>query len=176
VPGQAAPLTASGSGSAPAPTATPTATPTAFRNVTMTGSGLSITFPVPDGWAVAQSRTDDRSRTDATVGDEVLLRIDLTARGTGTARAGAEGVEAAIRPNRPKYARLGLADVAGVGDDAVDWSFRYELDGTPARVIDRQLLSGPGGIAVYLRASAAAYDRYLPVWQRTTRDLAIRTS
>lgn len=173
VPGPAAPLTRSGS--APATGPVPSGTP-AFRAVSMSGSGLSITFPVPDDWTVARSRTADLSRTDAALGGEILLRVDLTARGTGTARDGAESVETSIRPHRPGYTRLGLADVAGVGDDAVDWTFRYVLDGTPARVIDRQILSGPGGIAVYLRAPAASYDRYLPVWQRTTRDLDIRTS
>ncbi|HEY6745032.1 MAG TPA: hypothetical protein VI357_04865 [Mycobacteriales bacterium] len=174
VPGSAAPLTRSGS--APSSGPRPSATPGAFRAVSMSGSGLSITFPVPDDWTVAQSRTAELSRTDAALGDEVLLRVDLTARGTGTARSGAEGVEAAIRPHRPSYTRLGLADVAGVGDDAVDWSFTYDLDGRPARVIDRQILSGRGAVAVYLRAPAASYDRYLPLWQRTTRDLDIRTS
>jgi hypothetical protein len=177
VPGQAAPLTATGSPAATAPTPTATPTPTAFRTVNMTGAGLSITFPVPDDWTLDRSSTGELSRTDAAVGGEVLLRVDLTARGSGTARAGAESVEASIKPHRPGYARLGIADVDGVGDDAVDWSFRYELaGGTPARVIDRQILSGPGGIAVYLRAPAASYDRYLPVWQRVTRELVIRTS
>jgi eukaryotic-like serine/threonine-protein kinase len=179
VPGQAAPLTATGSPAptTPTPTPTPSATPTAFRTVTMTGAGLSITFPVPDDWSLDQSRTGELSRTDAAVGAEVLLRVDLTARGSGTARAGAESVEASIKPHRSGYTRLGIADVDGVGDDAVDWSFRYQLaGGTPARVIDRQILSGSGGIAVYLRAPADSWDRYLAVWQRTTRDLSITTS
>ena len=174
VPGQAAPLTRSGS--APVPTSTPGTTPTAYRTVSMTGSGLSITFPVPEGWALEQTDDGERSRTDATLGDEVLLRIDLTARGTGTARQGAAGIEGDIRPRRAGYTRLGLTDVQGVGDDAVDWSYRYVLDGTPARVIDRLIVSGPGGVAAYLRAPVASWARYSAVWQRTTRDLVIMTS
>jgi eukaryotic-like serine/threonine-protein kinase len=143
----------------------------------MTGSGLSITFPVPDGWTIARSTTPDLSRTDAAVGADVLLRVDLTAGGTGTARSATEGLEADLAPGRPSYTRLDIADVAGAGDDAVDWTFTYDLDpGRPTRVIDRMIRSGPGAIAVYLRAPAELYDRYLPVWQRTTRDLTIRTS
>jgi hypothetical protein len=142
----------------------------------MTGSGLSITFPVPDAWTISSSRTADLSRTDVKVGDDVLLRVDLTAPAPGTARAGAEAAEARIRPGRPNYRRLGLTDVTDVGDDAVDWTFSYDLNGTPARVIDRQIVSGPGGIAVYLRAPARDYARYLPVWQRTAGELDIRTS
>jgi hypothetical protein len=191
VPGAAAPITATGtvgpsSGPAtPSPTAgssgpTPAATPpvpvpTAFKTVTMTGSGLTISFPVPSAWTVTSSRTDELSRTDAKVGDELLLRVDLTARGTGTAREGAEAVEASIRANRPNYERLDIAEVPGVGDDAVDWTFTYDQAGTPAEVIDRQILSGPGGVAVYLRAPAQFYGRYLPVWQRTARELTMRT-
>jgi hypothetical protein len=187
VPGPAAPLTASGTASgtptgSPKPTTPatttppPSATPTTFRTVSMTGGGLTITFPVPTGWDVSRDDADGRTTTDATVRDEVLLRVDLTARGPGTARDGAERNEATIKPRRAGYARLGIADVGGVGDDAVDWTYRYELDGTPARAINRQILSGPGGIAVLLRAPAASYDRYLPVWQRVVDELDIRTS
>lgn len=172
VPGPAAPLTATASPATPAPGATPTA----FRTVSMNGSGLSVTFPVPDDWTAAQSRTAALSRTDVKLGDDVLLRVDLTARGQGTARAGAEAAEAAIRPDRPNYRRLGLESVTDTGDDAVDWTFSYDLDGTPARVIDRQIVSGPGGIAVYLRAPARDYARYLPVWQRAAGELLVRTS
>jgi hypothetical protein len=172
VPGPAAPLTATGSPSTPAPSATPTA----FRTVSMIGSGLSITFPVPDSWTISGSRTTALSRTDVKVGDDVLLRVDLTARGPHSARAGAQATEASIKPGRPNYRRLGLAEVTDVGDDAVDWTFSYDQDGTPARVIDRQILSGPGGVAVYLRAPARDYARYLPVWQRTAGELTIRTS
>jgi hypothetical protein len=191
VPGAAAPITATGTvgpspgPATPSPTAgssgpTPAATPpvpvpTAFRTVTMTGSGLTISFPVPSAWTVASSRTDELSRTDAKVGDDLLLRVDLTARGTGTAREGAEGVEAAIRPDRPTYERLDIAEVPGVGDDAVDWTFTYDQAGTPSEVIDRLILSGPGGVAVYLRAPVQFYGRYLPVWQRTARELTITT-
>lgn len=168
VPGPAAPLTATASPATPAPSA--------FRNVSMTGSGLSITFPVPADWTATRSRTADLSRTDVKLGDDVLLRVDLTDRGKGTARAGAEAAEAAIEPGRPNYRRLGLETVTDAGDDAVDWTFSYDLDGTPARVIDRQIVSGPGGIAVYLRAPARDYARYLPVWQRTAGELSVRTS
>jgi hypothetical protein len=184
VPGPAAPLTATASPTTSpttSPTASPTTpasstTPTAFRNVSMAGFGLSITFPVPDAWTLSRSQTDTLTRTDVKVGDDVLLRVDLTAREPGTARAGAEAAETRIKPLRPNYRRLGLADVDGAGDDAVDWTFSYDLDGTPARVIDRQIASGPGGVAVYLRAPARDYARYLPVWQRTARELSITTS
>jgi hypothetical protein len=142
----------------------------------MTGAGLTITFPVPDAWTISGSRTAELSRTDVAVGDEILLRVDLTAHGTGTARAEAEAAEAAIRPGRPNYQRLGIATVPGVGDDAVDWTFSYDVDGAPARVIDRLIRSGPGRVAVYLRAPAGSYGRYLPVWLRTARELSIRTS
>jgi hypothetical protein len=141
----------------------------------MAGSGLSLTFPVPDAWTLSSSRIPALSRTDVAAGDDVLLRVDLTARGTGTARGGAEGAEADLSSARPSYRRLDIADVPGVGDDAVDWSFGYDQDGAPARVIDRQILAGPGMVAIYLRAPAASWARYLPVWQRAAEDLVIRT-
>lgn len=187
VPGPAAPLTATGTPtstqSAPStPAGTPSASPAKtqapadLRIVTMTGAGLSLTFPVPDSWTLTSSRTAALSRTDVALADKVLLRVDLTARETGTARSGAEGAEAGLSSSRPGYRRLDIADVAGVGDDAVDWLFSYDQDGTPARVVDRQILSGAGMIAVYLRAPTASWARYLPVWQRTATDLVIAPS
>ena len=175
VPGPAAPLTASPSTTAPAG-GTPTGpTPAGFRTVSMTGSGLTITFLVPDDWTVARSRTADLARTDAGVGDAVLLRVDLTARSTGTARSWVEGNEADNMHLRPAYDRRDIVDVRGVGDDAVDWTFSYDQAGTPVQVIDRKILSGPGEVAVYLRAPVGDYARYLPVWRRATTALLIRT-
>lgn len=187
VPGPAAPLTATGSPAATTPPpgtgATPSGTtpsgtsPAGFRNVSMTGFGLTIAFPVPVAWTVVQPRaTPDLARTDAKVGDAVLLRVDLTARSTGTARSWVEGNEADNRRLRPAYDRRDVVDIRGVGDDAVDWTFTYNQGDTPVQVIDRKILSGPGEVAVYLRAPAASYARYLPAWQQAVGALVIRTS
>jgi hypothetical protein len=191
VGGAAAPLTASGgprvsttppsrtpAGGTQSPTPTPPApVPTEFTTARMTGFGLTITFPVPADWQRSTAGSSDAlSRTDAKVGDDLLLRVDLTDRGPGTAREVAERVEAGGRANRPNYERLGITDVPGVGDDAVDWRFTFDLAGRPVQVIDRQIVAGTGSVAVYLRAPVEFYGHYLPVWQRTAEGLTIRTS
>lgn len=181
VPGNAAPITGSptAAGAAPPTAATPTGSPLPsvpadFRPLTMTGFGVSVTLPAPSGWTRKPSSVTGRDRTDVDLQNpEVLLRIDLTARGRGSAEAGAVRNESAAR--LAGYRRLGIVSVPGVGDDAVDWTFTFERDGT-RRVVDRQILSGTAAVAVYYSAPENLYARYLPVWQRAVRDLEIRTS
>lgn len=177
VPGNAAPITGSATGSRPAtPSGSPLPpVPTDFRALTMTGSGVSVTVPVPSGWARKPgSPTTGVDRTDVDLQDpEVLLRIDLTARGPGSAQAAALRTESGTQLT--SYRRLGITAVPGVGDDAVDWTFTFERDGT-RRAVDRQILSGTATVAVYFSAPRDLYARYLPVWQRAVREVEIRTS
>lgn len=179
VPGNAAPITGSPAGATPPTRPTPSGSPlppvpSDFGALTMTGSGVTVTLPVPAGWTRKPSSANGLDRTDVDLQDpEVLLRVDLAARGQGSAEAGAIRNESATR--LAGYRRLGITAVPGVGDDAVDWTFTFERDGT-RRVVDRQILSGTAGVAVYYSAPQDLYARYLPVWQRAVRDLKITTS
>jgi hypothetical protein len=140
--------------------------------VTTTGFGVTVTAPAPAGWTSTPSRSDALIRTDVGLQDpEVLLRIDLSARGPGSAEDAAVRNESATRLEG--YRRIGITKVAGVGD-AVDWAFTFERDGT-RQVVDRQILAGTAAVAVYYSAPSALYQRYLPVWERAVRDLAITT-
>jgi hypothetical protein len=103
----------------------------------------------------------------------VVLRIDLSDRGTGSAEDAAVRNEAAA--SLPGYRRLAITPVPGVGDDAVDWAFTFVRDGR-RQVVDRQILAGTARIAVYYSAPVALYQRYLPVWQRAAQGLTITTS
>lgn len=197
VPGAAAPVTATApagttptasvpTGGTPIPTgsARPSSTPTPtaslppvpvdYETLRMSGFGVGVALPVPVGWTRTPSSTGGLIRTD--VGLEsptVVLRIDLSARGAGSARDAAVRNEAAT--TLPGYRRLGITPVPGVGDDAVDWAFTFVRDGR-RQVVDRQILAGTAGIAVYYSAPVALYQRYLPVWQRAARGLTITTS
>lgn len=181
VPGTAAPITGSPApaGASPPAAATPTGSPLPplpadFRALTMTGFGVSVTLPVPSGWSRKPGSPTGLTRTDVDLQNpEVLLRIDLSARGQGSAEAGAIRNETTAA--LAGYRRLDITSVQDVGDDAVDWTFTFERDGT-RRVVDRQILSGTAGVAVYYSAPQDLYARYLPVWQRAVRDLEIRTS
>jgi hypothetical protein len=181
VPGNAAPITRSPTpaGSTPATTASRTGSPlppvpTDFRALEMSGFGVSITLPVPSDWTSKPSKSGGLDRTDVVLQNpEVLLRVDLSARGQGTAEAGAVRIESATQ--LAGYKRLDITPVPGVGDDAVDWTFTFERDGT-RQVVDRQILSGAAGVAVYYSAPQDLYERYLPVWQRAVRGLRITAS
>lgn len=180
VPGAAAPITATASPSAsPSASAGPSGTglppvPTEFSPLRTSAFGVSVTLPVPTDWTSKPSRTGELDRVDVDLEDpEVFLRIDVTARGPGSAEEGARRNESTSR--LPGYHRIGITAVDGVGDDAADWAFRFERDGT-RQVIDRQIVAGDGGIAVYYSAPEPLYQRYLPVWQRAVDQLAITTS
>jgi hypothetical protein len=140
----------------------------------MDGFGVTVTVPVPADWVRKPSSTGGLIRTDVDLEDpQVLLRIDLSARGAGSAADGAVRNEAGAA--LPGYRRLAISPVSGVGDDAVDWSFTFVRGGL-RQVVDRQILAGTAGIAVYYSAPSGLYQRYLPVWQRAVRQLTITTS
>jgi hypothetical protein len=172
-PTSPSPSTNSPTADSPTPTALP-AVPTDFRTVTMNGFGVTVALPVPAGWARKPSTSAGLNRTDVDlVNPAVLLRIDVSARGAGSAEDGAIRNESSTRLSG--YRRIGITPVPGVGDDAVDWAFRFQRNGT-RQVVDRQILSGNAGVAVYYSAPAELYQRYLPAWERAVRDLSITTS
>jgi hypothetical protein len=172
-PRNPSPSTDSPTADSPTPTALPPV-PTDFRTVTMNGYGVTVALPVPAGWTRKPSTPPGLTRTDVDlVNPQVLVRIDLSARGPGSAQDAAIRNESATRLG--DYRRIAITRVPGVGDDAVDWAFTFQRDGT-RQVVDRQILSGPAAVAVYYSAPAELYQRYLPVWERAVRGLSIRTS
>lgn len=189
VPGAAVPVTASGAaGGTPAPsgsgapkvtrTAAPTgslpAVPDDYETLTMSGFGLTVALPVPATWASKPSSTAGLTRTEVDLENApVLLRVDLSGRGAGSAEDGAVRIEGAL--TLPGYRRLGITPVPGIGDDAVDWAFTFVRDG-PRQVVDRQIQAGTGTVAVYYSAPGPLYERYLPVWRRAVDELTITTS
>ena len=204
VPGEAAPVVAvTGSTQSPAtssptaraasPSRTPSPTPAPstssaapqlppplpkrYQTLAMTGFGASISLPVPAGWTSSDHDSDQRRNTDLVppqAPDLLLLRIDLTARGPGSAEDGAKRVEAAI--TSPRYRRLAFTAVPGVGDDAVDWYFTFDQDGRGMWVCDRQILAGTAGIAVYLRVPYELRETYRPLLRTVLDGLRIKTS
>jgi eukaryotic-like serine/threonine-protein kinase len=156
------------------PVTTPPPVPEEYQTLTMRGFGATVRLPVPASWVRKPSSTGGLIRTDVDLEDpQVLLRIDLSARGSGSAADGAVRNEAGAA--LPGYRRLAITPVAGVGDDAADWTFTFVRDGL-RRVVDRQILAGTAGIAVYYSAPDPLYQRYLPVWQRAVEQLTITTS
>lgn len=190
VPGQAAPLTASPSATRTTGPATSTPktpetagttaaplppVPTAYETLQMTAFGVTVRLPVPAGWVRKPGGPAGIVRTDVDLQDQqVVLRVDLTARPSGSARDGTLRNEAGI--GLAGYRRLAITDVAGVGDDAVDWTFTFVRDGVTRQVVDRQIQSGTAVVAVYYTAPTQLYDRYLPVWEKAVRELVIGSS
>jgi hypothetical protein len=194
ISGAAAPLTGTATPTAPATSAptsptppapttpmTPSPTPiplppvpTDFRTLTTSGFGVTVALPVPADWTRKPSTPPGLVRTDVDLVDpQVLLRLDLSARGPGSAEDVAARNESATRLTG--YRRIGITRVPGVGDDAADWAFTFQRDGT-RQVVDRQVLSGQAAVAVYYSAPSDLYQRYLPVWERAVRGLSITTS
>jgi hypothetical protein len=166
--------TGSGGGTntdSPPPTGSLPAVPDDYETLTMSGFGLTVALPVPAAWARKPSTSPGRTRTDVDLENpEVLLRIDLSARGAGSAEDGAVRIEAAL--TLPGYRRLAITPVPGIGDDAVDWTFTFVRDGQ-RQVVDRQVQAGTGTVAVYYSAPGPLYERYLPVWRRAVDELTI---
>jgi hypothetical protein len=187
VPGQAAPVTAGPSVTRPTgpATATPKTTetagtplppvPTAYQTLEMTAFGVTVRLPVPAGWPRTPGGPAGIVRTDVDLEDwPVKLRVDLTARESGNARDAVRRNEKGI--GLEGYRRVAITDVAGVGDDAVDWTFIFVRDGVTRKVVDRQIQSGTAVVAVYYSAPTQLYERYKPVWEKAARELVIRSS
>jgi hypothetical protein len=185
IAGDPAPLTASGSASLPAnasgasPTSPPSTSPastaspivppsyTPFR---LSGAGVTISVPVPTGWQRSgnATRVDFRDATG-----QILLRVELQQRMASTARQAWEAADRNARATFQGYRLLGITDVPGVGDSAADWRFSFERDGVRRRVVDRGILSGDAGLAVYYSAPEPHYRRLAPVWDTAIAGLSI---
>jgi len=184
-PGDPAPVTvAQSGGTAPAPTrqaGSPTPTdvpqlPTGYQGFELTGHGVTARLTVPSGWL----RKPISARPGAVGTDFVdpsgmqLFRVEITGRvGDRTARQGFEAYEPTV--GLPDYRRLDLVDVPGVGESAVDWSFTFAGAGGLQRVVDRMVVQGTAGVAVYYRTVQRDFERLVPIWQQAVARLVIES-
>jgi hypothetical protein len=171
-PTSAAPASSSPSGPAgTGSTATrPPATPPArYETYQLTAHGVTVKVPVPAGW------TRTATALGADFGDPsgtLLLRINVTPRTPGqTVRQSWQAVETGQR--LPGYQRLDARDVTGYFDGALDWTFLFDGNGGRRQVVDRLLVSGPAGIAIYFSAPRADFARLLPIWNEAKDGLAV---
>lgn len=152
------------------PPAVPTL-PTAYTSLEFTDLDTTVRLPVPVGW------TKTRTARGYDFGDPtetLLLRAEITARTGADARSGLTAYEPTVAASLPNYRRAGIADVSGVGDSAVDWTFTFTgVQKLPRRVIDRMIVSGPAGIAVYFSALDRDYAAVRGVWNEAVNGLVI---
>lgn len=179
VPGNPAPVTplpsrsSSPGPASPTPVASPTGDPVlpaAYDTLTLSRAGTVVRLPVPRGWSRQQTsrgvELGDQSGT-------VLLRVEVAPRTAPTAEAAWEALEPTTRRQLGGYRRLDIAAVPGPGDSAADWTFTFVRDGERRRVIDRGIVAGAAGIAVYFSSRERDYERLLPVWARATGGLVL---
>jgi hypothetical protein len=185
VPGDPAPVTVAPSGgTAPAPTRPPGSPtpagvpqlPTGYQEFELTGHGVTARLTVPSGW----SRRPISARPGAVGTDFVdpsgvqLFRVEITARvGGRTARQGFDAYEPTV--GLPDYRRLDLVDVPGVGESAVDWSFTFDGARGRRQVVDRMVVQGPAGVAVYYSTIQRDFERLVPIWQQAVARLVIES-
>jgi hypothetical protein len=143
--------------------------PARYETLELTAYGVTLRMPVPAGWR----RT--RTALGYDLGDPsetLLLRVNVTAREPGrTVRQSWEAAEASLA--LAGYRRLDVRDVPGYFDEALDWTFVFDRDGEQRQVVDRLLVSGQVGVAVYFSARRADFPRLLPVWDRAIDNLAL---
>jgi hypothetical protein len=142
----------------------------------LTGHGVTVRLPVPSGW----SRKPISARAGAVGTDFVdptglqLFRVEIIERVGGlTARQGFVAYEPTV--GLPDYRRLNLVDVPGVGESAVDWSFTFNGPGGVRQVVDRMVVQGSGGIAVYYRTVQRDFERLVPIWRYAVAGLVIES-
>jgi hypothetical protein len=145
--------------------------PAAYETLELAVHGVTVRLPVPVGWR--------RSRTTRgyDLGDPtgtLLLRIDVTERTAGqTMREAWAILEQQTARDLPGYQLLDDRDVPGFFDGALDWTFLFDGNGGRRQVVDRLLVSGPAGVAIYFSAVRADFARLLPVWTRARDGLTI---
>jgi hypothetical protein len=153
----------------PTPTRPAPVLPAAYETFELTAHGVTVRLPVPAGW----TRTDTALGAD--FGDPsgtLLLRVNVTPRTPGqTVRQSWEAQEAQLR--LAGYRRLDARDVPGYFDGALDWTFLFDGNGGRRQAVDRLLVSGPAGIAVYFSAPRADFARLLPIWNEAKDGLAV---
>jgi eukaryotic-like serine/threonine-protein kinase len=159
-----------------APTVPPAPTlPDAYQTLSVTKLGATLSLSVPQGWL--QSRRDGPGESvqydfrDPT--NQVLLRILAGPRTAQTARAGWEAYEKDARASFPGYRLIGISDVIGPGDSSADWKFSFLRDGVRRRVIDRSIVAGDAGFAVYYSAPERFYGPMEAVWDMAVGRLTV---
>ena len=129
--------------------------------------GLGWTVAVPNGWT--RSAASDGTRFTDPSGDRYLLVA--TRYPAGSSAIGAwQDSERAFRSSHTDYQRLRLASIdVGGARDAADWEFTYTEGGAALHAIDRALVFGNRGYALYFQTHADQWDASQPLWQRLQR-------
>lgn len=170
------PTSPSSSPSSSPPTSTAAAepvVPASYTRFQFSGAGVTVSLPVPAGW----QRTGTATRVDfRDATGQILLRVELGARTSGTARQEWQAADTNARSTFEGYRLLGITDVSGAGDNAADWRFSFERDGVRRRVVDRGIRSAGAGLAVYYSAPEPQYSRLTPVWDTAIAGLSISPS
>lgn len=168
-PASSSPPAGSTSSSPPASRPAPVL-PAAYETFELEGQGVTVALPVPTGWRRTPN-TAGYDFVDPT--GRLLLRLNLTAREPGTVRQAWERLEPSVARKLTNYRRLDARDVPDFFDGALDWTFRYDDPTGEQQVVDRLLVAGAAGVAIYFRAPRADFARLLPIWDRAQQGLAV---
>ena len=128
---------------------------------------LGWTVAVPNGWT--RSTASDGTRFTDPSGDRYLLVA--TRYPAGSSAVGAwQDSERAFRSSHTSYQRLRLESIdVSNARDAADWEFTYTEGGAALHAIDRAMVFGNRGYALYFQTHADQWDASQPLWQRLQR-------
>jgi eukaryotic-like serine/threonine-protein kinase len=146
------------------------------------GSGSDTTTDVPDGWTRYDDPSGDWSvgipagwqatesssgtRFDDPAGGRYLLVATRTPAAPSAVGAWHES-ERAFRTSHGAYERIRLEriDVEGA-DDAADWEFTYVEDEASLHAIDRAIVVGDTGYALYFQTHADQWESSQPLFEQ----------
>ena len=125
---------------------------------------LGWTIAAPQGWT--RSTASDGTRFTDPSGDRYVLVATRYPAGSSAVGAWKDS-ERAFRSSHSGYQRIQLAgtDVPGARD-AADWEFTYVDGGASLHAIDRAMVFGNRGYALYFQTHADQWDASQSLWQR----------
>jgi hypothetical protein len=129
-----------------------------------TDPDLGWSVGVPKGWS-ATTQDNGTKFTDPAGGRYLLVGTRYPA-GESAVRAW-QAAERTFRSSHAAYQRLRIEPVQDAGaDDAADWEFLYTDSGARLHALDRGLVFGHRGYALFFQTHADQWDASQSVWQR----------
>lgn len=155
--------TSAGAGSGSAGGSRGSAVPAGFTRYTDPSLGWSV--DVPAGWQ-SEATADGTKFVDPTGGRYLLVATRYPA---GPSALGAwQTQEQAFRADHTAYRRVRLQQITVPGAaDAADWEFLYTQDGARLHALDRGMVFGDRGYAVYVQSHSDQWQGSQSLWRVT---------
>jgi hypothetical protein len=159
--------------------------PTGYQGFELTVHGVTAWLPVPSGWSPPKrySRSSGAQGVPPAVVTDFddptgaqRLRVEIMARQAPTAQKGFEAYEPMLAGDLDDYERLGRVEVVpGVGESAVDVRFTFTSgeDRRLQQAVDRMIVLGSAGVAVYYRTLQRDFKRLEPIWRHAVDRLVL---